>query len=94
MLKQKETQNLEMNWQTNMIPDKLHWLKKNSKHFSTFITKFCKPIKNHESIDARLPPKSLPVFLPGRCLATGPGGAGEGGGGGRSRSTGRGGAAA
>ena len=28
MLKQKETQNLEMNWQTNMIPDKLLWLKK------------------------------------------------------------------
>ena len=27
MLKQKETQNLEMNWQTNMIPDKLLWLK-------------------------------------------------------------------
>ena len=86
MLKQKETQNLEMNWQTNMIPDKLHWLKKNSKHFSTFITKFCKPIKNHESIDARLPPKSLPLFLPGRSLATGPGRAGEGGGCGRGRS--------
>ena len=94
MLKQKETQNLEMNWQTNMIPDKLLWLKKTPNTFSAFITKFCKPIKNHESIDARLPPKSLPLFLPGRCLATGPGGAGEGGGGSRSRSTGRGGAAA
>ena len=94
MLKQKETQNLEMNWQTNMIPDKLLWLKKTPNTFSAFITKFCKPIKNHESIDARLPPKSLPLFLPGRCLATGPGGAGEGGGGRRGRSTCRGWAAA
>ena len=67
-------------WQAALVKET------NSKHFSAFITKFCKPIKNHESIDARLPPKSLPLFLPGRSLATGPGRAGEGGGCGRGRS--------
>ena len=40
MLKQKETQNLEMNWQTNMIPDKLLWLKKIPNIFQPSLLSF------------------------------------------------------